>query len=93
MNFVGASIVTEIRRKLDSRWEKIQSMDRESKDNEAIHEYLAGLTLEDVKRQTRLNLPEVENFYQKVLTTLHTRQVRTSSKKEVRLKNQIDIFL
>ncbi|XP_063718133.1 uncharacterized protein LOC134845172 isoform X2 [Symsagittifera roscoffensis] len=70
----GASIVTKIRLKLDSQWEEIQKTDRESKDNEAIYKYLAELTPQEVKTQTRLKLPEIENFIQTIKTTLHTKQ-------------------
>ena len=50
-------------------------MDRESKSNAEIYEYLAALTSEQVKSQTILKLPEVENFYESVKSTLRRRQV------------------
>ena len=64
-----------IRLKLDSKWEVIQCMDRESKNNAEIYEYLAALTSEQLKSQTILKLPEVENFYESVKSTLQRRQV------------------
>ena len=64
-----------IRLKLDSKWEVIQCMDRESKSNAEIYEYLAALTSEQLKSQTILKLPEVENFYESVKSTLRRRQV------------------
>ena len=64
-----------IRLKNDSKWEVIQCMDRYSKNNAEIYEYLAALTSEQVKSQTILKLPEVENFYESVKSTLRWRQV------------------
>ena len=68
-------MVSDLRLKLGSRWDKIQSSEFESKNTDSVYDYLSGLTREKIFSQTNLKLDEVVSFYEQVKSTLKSRQV------------------